>query len=197
METTRRGSWVLILALAALPAGARAQGGAEEMPPEAPPTAAIPDPMGEAQPVAADLEPSGSVTRASFTTAVVEREPQDSLEQMTNDVDQVVFFTEFQDFQGETLTHVWKLDGQEMARVPFDVDGPRWRVYSTKNLDPSWLGDWEVTVEDSSGRVLQRRRFSYLPAPEPSMAQPSDAPAGTPESFREQDAPLPASIDLE
>ena len=74
----------------------------------------------------------------------------------------IIFFTELHAAQGQTVFHVWEREGTEMARVAFDVRGPRWRVYSTKNLEPSWLGQWTVRVEDADGRELHSDGFSYV-----------------------------------
>ena len=65
---------------------------------------------------------------------------------------------------GRTVYHVWEREGTELARVAFVVHGPRWRVYSTKNLEPSWTGEWTVRVEDESGRVILSKGLSYVPA---------------------------------
>jgi hypothetical protein len=48
-----------------------------------------------------------------------------------------------------------------MAEVKFDVKGPRWRVSSSKNLLPEWLGEWKVSVIDGQGRVLVTDSFTY------------------------------------
>ena len=146
---------VMVLALAALPAFAEDEGEAAM---EAPATESE---AGEAAPEAS-LEPlSGRVARAGFTTQVVDREPQDSVTSLPNDASQILFYSEFSGLEGQTLTHVWERDGIEMARVPFVVGGSRWRVYSTKNLEPSWLGEWKVSVVDEEGRVLRSETFSY------------------------------------
>ena len=48
-----------------------------------------------------------------------------------------------------------------MREVPFKVDGPRWRVWSTKNLESILVGTWTVSVVDEKGNVLQTRNFNY------------------------------------
>jgi hypothetical protein len=109
-------------------------------------------------------QPGGHVARAAFTTAVVDREPQDALEQLGNDVRSVSYFTELRGLAGETVTHRWELDGTVMAEVAFEVDGPRWRVHSSKRLDPTQLGVWTVSVIDSQGRVLSQQSLRYVAA---------------------------------
>ncbi len=105
--------------------------------------------------------PKGRVARSTLTTAVVDREPQDTVETLTNDNVQILYFTEVLDATGDTITHRWEWMGRVVAEVPFAVRGPRWRIHSSKNLDPSWLGEWTVTAVDSSGRVLSQDHFTF------------------------------------
>ncbi len=54
-------------------------------------------------------------------------------------------------------------DSSDLPAIGFRTPGgSRWRVYSTKNLEPSWLGQWTVRVEDADGRELHRAGFSYV-----------------------------------
>ena len=103
----------------------------------------------------------GYLERTGFTTVVAEREPQDSVEALSNDHVQVSYFTEARDMGGEAITHRWEYDGQVMAEVPFDIGGERWRFHSTKKLDPSWVGQWTVSIVDSGGQVLHTDTFTY------------------------------------
>jgi hypothetical protein len=114
--------------------------------------------------------PSGRVTRSALTTAVIDREPQDAVETLSNDNVQIFYFTDVRDATGETITHRWEWMGRVMAEVPFAVRGPRWRVHSSKNLEPSWLGEWTVTAVDSSGRTLSQDRFTFSEASAPPAA---------------------------
>jgi hypothetical protein len=108
--------------------------------------------------------PVGRLERGGFTTAVVDREPQDSLDTLSNRSREVFYFSEIREAPGETITHRWEWGGKLMAEVSFDVGGPRWRVHSSKRLDPNWLGEWTVTVLDSAGRVLSSESFTYTDA---------------------------------
>jgi hypothetical protein len=185
-STMRKIGWAscaLVVALAALPAFAEDEGepGTEALAAESEAAEVLPE---------ASLEPlSGRVARAGFTTQVVDREPQDSVTSLANDALQISFFTEFRGLEGHTLTHVWEREGIEMARVPFVVGGSRWRVYSTKNLDPSWLGEWKVSVVDEADRVLASDSFSYVAA----VAQPAPEEAAAPsEEAAEESTEEPA-----
>ena len=125
--------------------------------------------------------PQGAVARAAFTLAVIDREPTDAIRELGNDHDRVFFFTELHRFQGQELVHRWAFGGEVVAEVPFGVDGPRWRVYSSKALDPARLGTWKVSVVDAAGTVVEEQSFDYVAAPEPvadaAPAQPAPSAA--------------------
>lgn len=123
---------------------------------------------------------AGRVTRAQFTSAVKNLEPLDSLMALSNDKTRVVYFTEIQDMAGQTVMHRWEYNGKVMAEVPFKVGAARWRVYSTKTLDPSWVGEWKASVVDSAGSSLSVNTFGYTKAPgshNPPAASTSSTPA--------------------
>lgn len=133
----------------------------------------------------------GSVARAAFTREIVEREPTEELDALEPGVEEVLYFTELRGLGGRTVTHRWQLDGALQAEVPFEVGGPRWRVYSSKQLDPEASGRWSVEVVDEDGRVLRDDAIGYRVAGSESSASesaapaaPSDAPpeTGTPEA---------------
>ncbi len=127
-----------------------------------------------AEVAAASSSTSGWVARATLTTGVDDREPIDSITTLGNDNAQVYYFTEIRDMAGETVKHRWEYKGEVMAEIPFYIGGPRWRVYSSKNLVPDWLGDWKVSVVDSSGSPLSVSTFLYTAA-EAGMAAPASA----------------------
>lgn len=135
-------------------------------------------PVPAAAPTAASAStaPSGTVARAQFTTGIQDREPADELTALSNDKTEVFFFTELKNMAGGKITHRWEHDGKVMAEKSFDVDGNRWRVWSSKQLDPNWTGEWKVTVVDANGTTLATDTLSYnaAPAPQPS-APPTEA----------------------
>ena len=104
---------------------------------------------------------SAHIARAMVTTGVVDREPVDQVHSLMNDNSMVFFFTELMGMQGQTVIHRWAFNGQVMGEVPFEVGGPRWRVWSTKNLESVWVGTWTVSVVDENGKVLQTEDFDY------------------------------------
>ena len=107
----------------------------------------------------------GNIARAVFTTQIADREPVDTVTELANDKDRVYFFTDLRGMTGQIITHQWEFAGNVMAEVKFKVgSGPRWRVYSSKNLLPDWVGEWTVKVMDESGSTLNVSQFRYLPA---------------------------------
>jgi hypothetical protein len=95
---------------------------------------------------------AGMLYRSLFTTGVTDREPDDHLEELAMGTSKVFFYTEVIGAKDEQVTHVWYNGGKEVARVPFDVKGDRWRTWSSKNIDGS--GQWTVKVVDNAGCVL-------------------------------------------
>ena len=106
---------------------------------------------------------SGAVSRSVLTSGISDREPIDRVTGLTNNVTRIYYFTELIDLEGETVAHRWEYNGQVMAEVAFDVGAARWRVSSSKNLDPIWLGEWTVSVVDSQGNSLHVDHFLYTP----------------------------------
>lgn len=118
----------------------------------------------------ASIKPAGapvarnSVARAQFTTSVVDREPVNRVTRLTNDVRLVYYFTELHGLDGQTATHRWELNGKVMSEMKLVIGSSRWRVFTSKKLDPTWLGEWKVSVLDSNGGTLGASTFTYAPA---------------------------------
>ena len=134
---------VAILATLGLPSSARAQ--------QDPDTALDPG-----------LEPTGlpSVI-AQFTTAIENREPVDQVTFVSNDVETIYLYSDLRGFAGQTVTHRWLHGGETRAEVTFEVLGPRWRVWSSKDLLEDWIGDWTVEIVSEAGEVIAAETFTY------------------------------------
>jgi hypothetical protein len=104
------------------------------------------------------------IARAQFTTAIVDREPTDNIVMFTNDNDKIYFFTELVNFNGQNVKHRWEYEGKEMAVVDFKVEGARWRIHSSKNIKPEWIGAWSVIVFDENDRPLKVTSFEVVDA---------------------------------
>ena len=51
------------------------------------------------------------------------------------------------------ITHVWTLNGEEVATVTLDVKSSNFRTYSRKTI-AGQTGTWTLTVRDAAGREL-------------------------------------------
>ena len=104
---------------------------------------------------------------------------------------------EFVGLSGRRLTHRWEYEDELVAEVPIAIDGPRWRAYSTKNLEAGRLGEWTVSVLDESGNVVRTDSFVYeAAAPAPEVVAPATPAAlTTPATPADGEAPseTPAS----
>jgi hypothetical protein len=120
--------------------------------------------------------PTGKVSRSAFTSQIADREPVDQITALDNDATRIIFFSELMGLEGQTVVHRWEHNGEVLAEVPFEVRGPRWRVYSRKSLDPTWLGEWAVRVIDGAGNELSFDSFTYSEA-ESAPAPPSSLEA--------------------
>jgi len=109
----------------------------------------------------ATAQESGSVAKSVFTTEIVDREPVNDLNSFSTDIKQIYFFTDIRNMSGNRVTHRWLHSGETRAEISFNVGGPRWRVYSSKNLVAEWVGDWTVEVVNSAGTVIHEDSFVY------------------------------------
>ena len=116
---------------------------------------------------AAAVDPIDAIPSAlsQFTTGIDNREPIDQVTFVSNLVRKIAFFSDLRGLQGKTVIHRWIYAGETVAEVPFDVRGPRWRVWSTKDLLPNWVGDWTVEIVTEAGVVIAAETFTYS-APE-------------------------------
>ncbi len=105
------------------------------------------------------------VARAQFSTDVIDREPVDNIGPVVqveyDRVQRVYFFTDLREMSNSRITHQWKLDGEYMADVAFDVGGDRWRVWSSKRLMPGFDGKWSVDIL-RDGQVIESHSFDYV-----------------------------------
>lgn len=105
---------------------------------------------------------AGEVTRAMFTIGIDNREPVimvDSID--SGSYTAISFFTELQDLTSHNVTHQWTFNDQVMFEKTFEVKGPRWRVWTSKTLIPSWTGSWTVNVLDDDRSVMTSKSFEY------------------------------------
>lgn len=100
------------------------------------------------------------VAEGTITTAIVEREPVDSVEVFPVQNGKLYCFTKVVGAEEPTVVyHLWYRENQLMSRVELPVKSSSWRTWSAKNLLEEWPGDWRVEVQDASGLLLQTFSF--------------------------------------
>ena len=115
------------------------------------------------------------ISRSIFTSAIENKEPVSDLKSISSDITRVYFFTELKGLKGHTILHRWEYKGQVFAEISFQIEGDRWRTWSSKNILASWIGTWRVSVLDEGGNVLEQSSFEYT-APEKQDGPPDVAP---------------------
>ncbi|MCG6935473.1 MAG: DUF2914 domain-containing protein [Proteobacteria bacterium] len=106
----------------------------------------------------------GHVTRATFTSAIENREPVDQISQLDDESGQIYFYTELRDMTGETARHRWEFNDRVVAEKAFEVKGPRWRVWSGQPFAPDRPGDWTVSVLNNANEIIARHVLPVAPA---------------------------------
>lgn len=102
-----------------------------------------------------------SVETIEFGTGIDNRNVVNVDSVFSNSIERVYCFTEVTG-AGEsttTITHVWYMEDQEMARVELPVQGEKWRTWSSKYILENWTGEWSVDVLNSDGEVLATKTF--------------------------------------
>jgi hypothetical protein len=105
---------------------------------------------------------AGEVTRAIFTIGIDNREPVFEVDSISSSsYTKISFFTELTNLGGHTVTHQWIYNDKVMFERSFEVNGGRWRVWTSKEFLPEWSGTWTVNVLDTDHSVLESRSFKY------------------------------------
>ena len=115
---------------------------------------------------------AAGISRSVFTTEIKDKEPISELKQVQSDVTRIYFFTEITGLNGHNIIHRWEYNGQVLAEVTFQVNGDRWRTWSSKNMLSSWLGKWQVSVLDEGGNVIETSEFEYVAAEDKEQVVP-------------------------
>ena len=100
------------------------------------------------------------VVDAVITTAIVNREPVDSVEVFPIQNGKLYCFTRIIGAEDSTVVyHVWYRDEQLMSRVELPVNSPDWRTWSAKRFLEDWAGKWHVEIQDANGNRLRKVDF--------------------------------------
>lgn len=103
---------------------------------------------------------------------VLERRPVDTVSEFTSDVGKVAVWLKVTGAIDSTSINVdWYYNGDKMASVELPVKSPSWRTWSTKNILPNWIGDWEIKVTDAEGEILKSLQFKVISVVKESKTQ--------------------------
>ena len=106
--------------------------------------------------------PHENISNAEFAMEIKDRTPLNIIEELDNSFGKIYFFTNIRNLQGQSIRHRWIYKNKVMAEIKFNINGPRWRVWSSKNLWPTWLGEWSVEVLNANSEVLYKKEFNYI-----------------------------------
>lgn len=95
------------------------------------------------------------VVEAAISTGVVDHLPIDFVEAYTVKAGKLYCFTRVLGSAGrDKVIHIWRREGQEMARIELPLRSDDFRTWSVKSIQPTWSGKWQVDVVDNAGTVL-------------------------------------------
>ncbi|MBC8213347.1 MAG: DUF2914 domain-containing protein [Candidatus Marinimicrobia bacterium] len=110
------------------------------------------------------IEPE--IVTLSVCTDIIDREPVNDLENIELSSQKIYTHTVVKSSKMDTIFHVYKFGDEEIAKVALSIgESPRWRTWSSKYLDPIWVGDWSVEVQTKLGTVLATKLFSVIDTP--------------------------------
>lgn len=101
-----------------------------------------------------------TVYDAVVTTAIVDREPADSVEVLPIQNGQLYCFTRIIGAGESTVVyHAWYRGEQLMSRVELPVNSPDWRTWSVKRVLEDLPGEWHVDIQDAEGNLMRKVGF--------------------------------------
>ncbi len=118
------------------------------------------------------------VVRSIITTSIQNKEPVSDLQQVSSETTRVYYFTDVRGLNGHRISHRWEYNGKVMAEISFSIEADRWRTWSSKNMLASWTGNWQVTVLDEGGNILEQKQFDYVTKETPEELPDKTEPTG-------------------
>lgn len=102
------------------------------------------------------------VTRIQLTSAVIDREPIDTIEQVwldNGESKRIYLFVQLQNRGGQEVSVHWYYNTQETATINLSIGNESWRTNASKLLTTRQLGKWHVTLVDQNGQLLAQKEF--------------------------------------
>ena len=106
-----------------------------------------------AQPVE---QPAIQIEDAVVCRDVVDRAPVGTGDVIAKESEKVYCFTRVVGAEGDTqITHNWYYKGALKASVVLNVRSSNWRTWSSKTMNPEWVGEWMVEILSQDGTPLE------------------------------------------
>lgn len=138
-----------------------------------------------------------TLSNATFTHAINNREPAQTLSSLSANEEQVLFYNAVTDGAGATVYHHWQLNGEAIAEVELSIGSDYWRTWSSKTLAGLALAEGDtlsVKVSTASGCELGVWRATISPAQSAQNAEQTSEKAPLPIT---EHTPQPApAVDL-
>ena len=94
-------------------------------------------------------------------TNIVDRTPQGVEGKFDPSVGKLYAFTRVVGAEHHTkVHHRWYWGDQLMATVDLPVQSVSWRTWSSKNIEPHWIGNWKVEIVGEDGAILDTVQFA-------------------------------------
>lgn len=111
--------------------------------------------------LAVNLYAETTISRIAIATDIVNREPLGVSEIFSANINKLYCFTEVRTDKFPTkVVHIWLYDNNIIAEVPLEINGHKWRTYSSKRILPSWEGEWKVEVYAEDGKLIGSKSFT-------------------------------------
>ncbi|WP_076419776.1 DUF2914 domain-containing protein [Colwellia sp. UCD-KL20] len=114
----------------------------------------------EADVLASTQTINNGVYRAQLTSNIIDREPIDNIEHLSlQKHSKLYFFTEIHGKNNQKIYHRWIFKKKRLAEITLNIRNDQWRTYSSKNVDETMIGQWEVQVVDQDDNILKTVMF--------------------------------------
>ena len=102
-----------------------------------------------------------TVQDSAVGTYVSKRTPYGTASSFSSTVGELFAFTRIVGAPTDTVvTHKWYYGEQLMAEIKLRVGADSWRTWSSKKVQPDWVGTWRVDVFDEGGTWLETIHFT-------------------------------------
>ena len=103
------------------------------------------------------------IERIAICTSVEDRQPVGEADVFVDTTGSLYCYTEIRGMGDATsISHVWYHGTNRRAEVKLNVQGYRWRTWSSKVIQLDWTGDWRVDVVSADGKILKSKRFRIV-----------------------------------